>query len=437
MKERVLKYMFLCAIVSICAIVIFVAVFPNIMGIIAGIIVALLLSAWLSGIFAKKISQSLLNIDPDDVDPDECDSELKPLLRKIVRQEAMVSQQLSELKRRQNEFFAITENMAEGIIVCDKNGEIILSNTHARNMLLDGGDANSVFEFCSDSVFVEKVNTALQGKVANGEFTMPGKVYMLFANPLVTENQPEGAVILLLDKTEEELRETLRREFTSNVSHELKTPLTSIFGISEILSEGIVRPEDIPKFSKSIYDETGRLITLVNDIIKLSQMDENSIMEEKDAINLMDIGKNVCARLEKVAQKKNVTLTLKGEGGYVFGIKGILEEMLYNLADNGIKYNKDGGKVTVNIDKKNNKVIATVSDTGIGISNEHIGRIFERFYRVDKSHSKQVGGTGLGLSIVKHGASFHGATIDVKSIPNKGTEITIAFPEYKQKNDSN
>ncbi len=429
MKERISKYMLLCAMAAISVIGIFVAVLPSVIGALLGILSAILISACLAEVFSKKISQSLLSIDPDDVDPDECDKELKPLLRKIVRQEAMVSQQLAELKRRQNEFFAITENMAEGMIVCDKNGEIILSNTHARNMLLDGGDANTVFEFCSDKQFIEMVNTALSGKTAESELNMPGKVYKLFANPLITKSETEGAVILLLDKTEEELRETLRREFTSNVSHELKTPLTSIFGISEILAEGIVKSEDIPKFAKSIYDESGRLITLVNDIIKLSQMDENSIMEEKEVIELKEIAENVCARLEKVAEKKNVTLKLKGDGGKVFGIKGILEEMLYNLADNGIKYNKEGGKVTLTVEKKDDKVIASVLDTGIGISNEHIGRIFERFYRVDKSHSKQVGGTGLGLSIVKHGASFHGAVIEVKSTPNKGTEIKLVFPE--------
>lgn len=425
--------MMLCAIASICIIVVFIAVIPNTIGVFLGVLSSILLCTYLSDIFSKKIAKTLLDIDPDDVDPDTCDYEIKPVLRKIVRQEALVSRQLFEIKRRQEEFFAITENMAEGIIVSDKNGEIILSNTHARKMLLDGGDANNVFEFSDEKEFNDCVKLALEGKIAQTRLDMPGKVYKIFANPLIIENQPEGAVVLLLDVTEEELRENLRREFTSNVSHELKTPLTSIYGISEILAGGIVKNEDIPKFAKSIYDESGRLITLVNDIIKLSQMDENSIMEEKENIDIFEICNGVCARLEKVAQKKNVTLKIKGESGCVWGIRGILEEMLYNLVDNGIKYNKEGGKVKVKTENKDGKVIVSVSDTGIGISNEHIGRIFERFYRVDKSHSKQVGGTGLGLSIVKHGASFHGATIDVKSTPNKGTEISLAFPEYINK----
>lgn len=429
MKDRVFKYIMLCAVLSACVTALFSALIQGIMGIFIGMLASVLLSAYISEVFAKKVSKTLTDIDPDDVDPDGCDWEIKPVLRKIIRQDALVSRQLFEIKRRQEEFFAITENMAEGIIVSDKNGEIILSNTRARNMLLDGGDANNVFEILKEEIFLDAVKTALQGNNASGQFNLPGKVYKLFANPLFIENQPEGAVILLLDITEEELRENLRREFTSNVSHELKTPLTSIYGISEILAGGIVKNEDIPKFAQSIYDESGRLITLVNDIIKLSQMDENSIMEEKEEVDFYEITQNICARLNDVALKKEVRLNITGKSGKVFGIKGILEEMLYNLVDNAIKYNKMGGKVTVNIENKDKKVIVSVSDTGIGISNEHISRIFERFYRVDKSHSKKVGGTGLGLSIVKHGASFHHATIDVKSVPNKGTEIKLTFPE--------
>lgn len=428
MKDRVFKCILLCTVLSICLFAISVSLIRGIGGIFIGILASVLLSAYLADVFAKKISKSLTDIDPDDVDPDGCDWEIKPVLRKIVRQEALVSRQLFEIKRRQEEFFAICENMAEGLIVSDKKGEIILSNTHARNMLLDGGDANNVFEILKEENFLNAVKTALEGKSASGQFSLPGKVYKVFANPLFIENEPEGAVILLLDITEEELRENLRREFTSNVSHELKTPLTSIYGISEILAGGIVKNEDIPKFSKSIYDESGRLITLVNDIIKLSQMDENSVMEEKEEVDFWEIAQNVCARLKDVALKKGVRLKVKGEKAKFFGIKGILEEMLYNLVDNAIKYNKEDGKVTVTIENKE-KLTVSVSDTGIGISNEHIGRIFERFYRVDKSHSKQVGGTGLGLSIVKHGASFHGATIEVKSVPQKGTEIKLVFPK--------
>lgn len=431
MKERIFKYMILSVIIAVTVFSVFICVIPNIVGLISGIVLGGGCGIFAGNLFSKRIVKTLTDIDPDDVDPDECDKEIKPILRKIVRQEALVSRQIYELKRRQEEFFAITENMAEGLIVADKSGEIILSNTRARMMLLDGGDANGVFEFSQNENFVSTVKSALSGTVAQAEFAMPGKVYRVYANPLITDNEPTGAVILVSDKTEEELRETMRREFTSNVSHELKTPLTSIYGISEILAGGIVKNEDIPKFAKSIHDESGRLITLVNDIIKLSQMDENSIMEEKDAINVLQIVKNVCARLEKVAESKNVKIKAKGDEAYIFGIKGIVEEMIYNLADNGIKYNKEGGKVTVAVTKKENRVIVSVKDTGIGISNEHMGRIFERFYRVDKSHSKQVGGTGLGLSIVKHGASFHGALIDVQSTPNKGTEIKISFNEYK------
>lgn len=430
MKERILKYMLLVIAIIVATIIIFVCLAPNLIGLVSGVLSGVILGIVFAETFSKKIARTLTKIDPDDVDPDECDKEIKHLLRKIVRQEALVSRQMYELKCRQEEFFAITENMAEGLIVSDKRGEIIISNTRARKMLLDGGDANLVFEFSQDENFLSTVKAALLGKVAQADLSMPGKVYRVYANPLITDNEPSGAVVLLSDKTEEELRENMRREFTSNVSHELKTPLTSIYGISEILADGIVKKEDIPKFAKSIHDESGRLITLVNDIIKLSQMDENSIMEEKEPINLLEIAENICLRLKDVAEKKKVKIKIKGEDAYIFGIKGIVEEMIYNLVDNGIKYNKEDGKVTVNVKKKEKRVIVSVKDTGIGISNEHIGRIFERFYRVDKSHSKQVGGTGLGLSIVKHGASFHGALIDVQSVPNKGTEIKISFNEF-------
>ena len=224
----------------------------------------------------------------------------------------------------------------------------------------------------------------------------------------------------------------MRREFTSNVSHELKTPLTSIYGISEIMANGLVRGEDIPRFAKSIYDETGRLITLVNDIIKLSQMDENSIMAQKEPVDLLAVAQQVCSRLQGVAAENHIALSAEGEALVISGIPGIIEEMIYNLADNGIKYNKENGWVKIKIKQKNGRPYITVSDNGIGISPQHIDRIFERFYRVDKSHSKQVGGTGLGLSIVKHGANFHGASLSVQSTPGRGTAITITFPEQKE-----
>ena len=224
----------------------------------------------------------------------------------------------------------------------------------------------------------------------------------------------------------------MRREFTSNVSHELKTPLTSIYGISEILANGLVRSEDIPRFAKSIYDETGRLITLVNDIIKLSQMDENSISALKEPIDLLAVARQVTKRLQNIAAEKRVTLSCEGTSSVISGIPGIIEEMIYNLADNGIKYNTEDGWVKITAGQRDARPYLTVSDSGIGISPQHIDRIFERFYRVDKSHSKQVGGTGLGLSIVKHGANFHGATLNVQSTPGHGTAITITFPIQKE-----
>ena len=432
MKNRVLAAVILCGGIAIAAAVVPVVLWNNPWALALGIFCAFCVLCLLASFEAQRISNILKNIDPDEVDADECYSELKPILRKIVRQEALISSQLSQLKQRQKELFSITENMAEGLIVADKKGEIMVANGHARRMLLNGGDGVTVFDFSDEPNFVAAVRSALSGTVAQADMVMPGKIYRVYANPLMTDDKPSGAVVLILDKTEEQLREEMRREFTSNVSHELKTPLTSIHGISEILVEGIVKPEDVHGFCKSIFDESGRLITLVNDVIKLSQMDENCVLEEKDPVDLAEIVKSVCDRLGQVAVKKKVLLNVDCEEATVLGIYSILEEMIYNLTDNAIKYNKAGGSVRVSTEKNGSKVTVTVADTGIGISNEHIGRIFERFYRVDKSHSKQVGGTGLGLSIVKHGASFHGAQIEVQSTPDKGTVIKLIFAAYAE-----
>ena len=236
-----------------------------------------------------------------------------------------------------------------------------------------------------------------------------GRIYQLFANPVAVGGTVSGAVLLILDVTEREQRDAMRREFTSNVSHELKTPLTSIYGISEIMMNGIVKPQDMEGFAKNIHDESGRLITLIEDILRLSQLDEGTQESQQEDTDLYNIAQEVVGRLLRVAEKCGVVLTISGESAPMRGIPSILSEMVYNLCDNGIKYNKAGGMVQVDVSHRDGHVVLTVQDTGIGIPPEHQDRVFERFYRVDKSHSKAIGGTGLGLSIVKHGAAYHGA----------------------------
>ena len=389
----------------------------------AAVIAALILSSVFAGICSNAVTKKLSAVDPDEVDPDECDAELKPIMRKIVRQDSLISSQMSELKRRRQEFNAITENMAEGLIVCDSSGKPLIVNSHAKNICDFAENPLEISE-----TFSRSVQNALAGKSTVDSFELNGCIYRIYANPLMNDDKLTGCVILLLDITQEEKREIMRREFTSNVSHELKTPLTSIYGISEILAGGIVKNEDIPRFAQSIHNETGRLITLVNDIIKLSQMDENSIEEAREPVDLKEICLNVVSRLKGIAEKNGISLFVEGECTPVNGIRGILEEMVYNLCDNGIKYNLPGGNVRITLSSFDGNEKLTVTDNGIGIAPQNISRIFERFYRVDKSHSKQVGGTGLGLSIVKHGASYHGATIDVKSTLGKGTSISLNFP---------
>jgi len=254
-----------------------------------------------------------------------------------------------------------------------------------------------------------------------------GATYLIVAIPVYAAQKITGAVVFMLDMTEKQQRETLRREFTSNVSHELKTPLTSIYGISELMVNGIVRQEDVPTFAKNIHDESGRLIALIEDIIRLSQLDENSIPAQREPVDLYLLARSVLDRLETTAQAHKVTFSLYGERIIYQGIRSILEEILYNLCDNAIKYNRENGLVEVRVFDRGDGPCITVRDTGIGIPTEDQERVFERFYRVDKSHSRQIGGTGLGLSIVKHGAAFHGAKVHIDSTEGLGTTVTIQF----------
>ena len=252
------------------------------------------------------------------------------------------------------------------------------------------------------------------------------------ANPVYQESNVIGAVIIILDVSEKEERESFRREFTANVSHELKTPLTTISGTAEIMKNGLIKPEDIPHFATNIYNEAQRLITLVGDILRLSKMDENNFSSEKVEVDLKSIAQRASQAVLEEAKKRNISVNLFTESCVISGIPSILEEIAFNLCDNAVKYNVEGGSVDISLTKDGDKAIFSVSDTGIGISYDEQERVFERFYRVDKSHSKEIGGTGLGLSIVKHGAAIHDAKIDMHSTLGKGTTVTITFKCVKK-----
>ena len=275
--------------------------------------------------------------------------------------------------------------------------------------------------------FQNAIIKSLKGEHTEQSMKFGERYYQLLANPVYQDNKVSGAIIVIMDVTEKEQREALRREFTANVSHELKTPLTSISGTAEIMANGLVKQEDIPHFANNIYKESQRLITLVGDIIKLSKLEEMDMTEQKEMVDLAEVVTSVTESLQIPASKKSISLIVQMEPCMVWGIPSILNEIVYNLCDNAVKYNVEKGTVYVKLEKKDKRVCLTVEDTGIGIPREEQERIFERFYRVDKSHSKDIGGTGLGLSIVKHGVAYHNAELKLESEVGKGTKITILF----------
>ncbi len=397
------------------------------------IAVALLVVILFSVVFAKALSRKIVRpinrIDLENPQVRDEYVELSPLLHRIKRQNELITLQLDDLKRRKQEFEGITENMGEALVVIDNSADIITYNKTAEN-LFDAdviGYGVNVFKIHNDEEFVKAVGEALAGNRCEFEFKHSENVYQVFISPVKVDKAISGALIFVVDITEKAERESMRREFTSNVSHELKTPLTSISGISEIMMNGIVKPEDVAGFAESIHNEAGRLINLVNDIIKLSQLDENSIPLEKEPVDLLLVAKEVKTRLRHVIAGSGVEFKLIGESAVVEGIAPILSEMIYNLCDNAIKYNKKNGLVELSVGKREGRPFVSVRDTGIGIPRESQARVFERFYRVDKSHSREIGGTGLGLSIVKHAAAYHGAELSLVSKLNEGTTVEIVF----------
>lgn len=392
------------------------------------IILALILSLVLSNRVSKKIIKPINDIDLENPSENITYEELTPLLKKISSQNKTIKKQLKEAKQRQEEFKLITENMSEGLLVIDKNANVLSYNESALRLLeITDVTAGSVLTFNRSKGFRECVEKALTGQRCENEISIEDNTYSVIANPVYVNEKSIGAVIVILDITESVKREQLRREFTSNVSHELKTPLTSISGFAEMMMQGGTPENTVVDFSTTIYKAAQRLITLVSDIMKISELDEGAVVSERKKVDLYELSKEIITRLTPVAEKRNITLNLIGNHAYVLGAEKILDEMIYNLCDNAIKYNKENGVVDVIINTTSDKVNVTVRDTGIGIPISEQGRVFERFYRVDKSRSNQVGGTGLGLAIVKHAATYHDAEITLESTEGKGTSVTVIF----------
>ncbi len=392
----------------------------------------LILSLFIAGWLTKKIVTPINNLNLENPLSNEIYDELTPLLSRMSKQNIQIKHQFKELNEKREEFSAITNNMKEGLVVINNKAQIISINKSAiRIFNIEGIDTinKHILNLNRSAALQDAVKAATGGNSHEGILKNKDKVYHILSNPVYENNVVRGAILLIHDMTEQYMAEKIRREFSANVSHELKTPLTSISGYAELIKNGMVKEKDIQLFAQRIYDEADHLITLIDDIINLSRLDEKDIRHEKENIDLMDLSNEIINRLKPKANKKGVNLFIKGDHARISGSRHILEEMIYNLCDNAIKYNNENGKVTVSILDKANMAVFTIEDNGIGIPKKHQSRIFERFYRVDKSHSRETGGTGLGLSIVKHGAEYHNAWIQLESEPGIGTKITITIPK--------
>ena len=396
------------------------------------VIVILVLSILLSAILARWLSKSIVKplntIDLENPVANDVYDELTPMLTKINKQHKQISKQMKELKRKADEFEQITSSMNEGLVLLDKTGVIISMNLSARKLFdTDEDSVGQNFLTVDRSLKMSRaVEDALSGKHSEFREQRDGSEYQFGVNTIESGGKIIGVVIICFDVSETTFAERNRQEFTANVSHELKTPLQSIIGSAELLENGLVKPEDTQRFIGNIKREATRLVSLINDIIRLSQLDENmeSVKEETDLLAMANEVKEV---LTPSAKKKNVEITVSGEICKMQGVRRYLYEIIYNLCDNAIRYNNEGGKVNVDIKTESNNIVLSFSDNGIGIPLEHQARIFERFYRVDKSHSKETGGTGLGLSIVKHAVMYHGGKIKLDSTIGKGTVIRVIF----------
>lgn len=392
------------------------------------IIAALLIfviSLFIAGTLTRSIIRPINALDLDSPAENNTYDELSPLLSRMDKQNEKINSQIDKLSEQKSELACITENMSEGLVIFGSGGNILSANAAAQRILGSTATGNYT-RLCREKAYLDAVEAALDGEHGSGLLEKGGRFYSLTASP-VNDTKKYSAVLFIVDVTDRETSEKMRQEFSANVSHELKTPLTSIMGAAEIIEKGIVKSEDIPHFAGKIHSEAVRLLALIEDIIKISRLDEGNLVREFEEVSLDDICRSVISELSEKAQSREITLESHLDKVKMLGVKPVLHEMVCNLCDNAIAYNNKGGKVEISLEKTDTGCILKVSDNGIGIPPEHQARIFERFYRVDKSHSKETGGTGLGLSIVKHGAALHSGVIDLRSEVGKGTVITITF----------
>lgn len=402
-------------------------------GMIQPLLIVLIVALILSGLLARRLSRRIVDplnsLDLEHPLDNDAYEELSPLLKRIHRQHVEIQTQLRELHERTDEFTQITGSMREGLVLLDEHGDILSINDAAQALF--GADAQCVGR---DFLTIERsheISAAIQAAVADGHSEVraerAGRVYQFDISRITSNGKFLGTVILAFDITEQEFAERNRREFTANVSHELKTPLQGIIGSAELIENSMVKPDDLPRFVGHIHAEAARLVTLIDDIIRLSQLDEGDAMPT-EPVDLLAVSQEAAENLQDAAAVRGVTVGVTGQPAVIPGVRRLIYEIVYNLCDNAIKYNRDGGRVDVTVAADADGSSITVADTGIGIAPEHQGRVFERFYRVDKSHSKASGGTGLGLSIVKHAVQYHHGRIELESTPGTGTTIRVVFP---------
>lgn len=391
----------------------------------------LILSGIMASAISKRIVKPINELDLESPEENRIYEELSPLLSKIHRQNREIQNQLELAKQQQEEFALITENMQEGLIVIDKYTMILSANSSAWNLFHMDRVCQGESVYCLDreEEFRHAIEQVLSGEHTELVLKLNGSDIQLIANPVIRDKKTEGAVVLLVNVTEKLERESLRREFSANVSHELKTPLTSISGFAEIMQGGLVKCEDIPQFAGRIYKESQRLLQLVEDVIQISQLDEEKTSYTWEPVDVYQVCKNAFESLKEKAKRLNVHLYICGEYMKMEAVWTLLEEAVYNVCDNAIKYNRNDGSVSVFLTQTAQEIQIVVKDTGVGIPKEDQDRVFERFYRVDKSHSKEIGGTGLGLSIVKHAVGALKGSVILRSEEGNGTEICMKFPK--------
>lgn len=397
------------------------------------VLLALLVAALLASRLTHVFLAPIVSLDLHDPLKNEAYDELSPLLHRIDRQNRRINIQMDELRRHQAEFDDITARMDEGLVLFSSSGDILFSNNVIHQLFPQDKAAGNYLTLCRDAAYVEAVEQALRGGSAHTRMEKNGRIWSLAASSVAEDGAGHAAVLLIVDITEREQAEQQRQEFTANVSHELKTPLTSIMGYAEIIEAGIAKPADVVPFAGKIRTEAQRLLSLIEDIIRLSQLDAGGEDIPFEPIELQPLCCTVRSRLQSKADRLGLKIECTGENATVSGQRRTLEQMVFNLADNALAYNRPNGSVTIETGTDSDGApFVRVSDTGIGIAPADQKRVFERFYRVDKSHSKMTGGTGLGLSIVKHGAALHGAALTLDSTLNVGTRITLTFPKNRK-----